>query len=70
MKTLHPAAKFYSASHAGLQLARPTSQILRAIRTLDLDASRAGNSKSAAILLTADDLGKIESFLTATTTYK
>lgn len=57
---------YFSASQAGRQLARPTSQILKAVRSLDLPASRAGFAKNAAILLTTEDLVAIEKFLIPT----
>lgn len=57
-------AVYYSASEAGRHLGRPVSQILRAVRTLNLPASRAGNARSAALLLQPADLDRIEEFFT------
>lgn len=53
----------YTASQAARHLCRPVGQILRAIRSIGLPARRAGDGKSAALLLSPDDLRRIDDFL-------
>lgn len=57
-----PRTVFFTASEAGRYLGRPVSAILRAVRSLDLPTSRAGNARSAALLLQPADLERIEEF--------
>lgn len=53
----------FTASGASRYLCRPTSQILRAVRSIPLESSRLGEARNAAILLAPADLVQIEEFL-------
>ena len=58
------SVRFFTASEAARHLGRPLSQILKATRTLQIDGSRAGSARCAAIVLSESDLERIEDFLT------
>ena len=60
------AGRFFTASEASRILARPLTQILRAVRTMPEKPHRTGDSKNSAILLSPDDLAEIETSLSNT----